>query len=61
MIFRNILGCSLTLAALRGHAWDDLDAFFAKTAKDMTFEAKAHPEKTAKQLQDAKDRYVFVG
>ena len=59
-IFRNLLGSSITLAALHDAEPEGLDAIFGKLAKDMMAETAANPTRAAKQLQDAKDRYVFI-
>lgn len=61
LIFRNLLGSSITLAALHDAEPDGLGAVFDRLAKDMTAETERNPTRAAKQLQDAKDRYVFVG
>jgi hypothetical protein len=39
---------------------DGLEGLFGQLAANMASEVKAAPERTAKQLQDAKDRYVFI-
>lgn len=59
-IFRGILGNCLTLAALKGVDMDGLPKFMETTANDLTTKAMQKPEKTAKQLEDAKNRYVFL-
>lgn len=41
--------------------FDDLPATIAGLAMRMQGELADNPERTAKQLQDAKDRYVFIG
>jgi hypothetical protein len=60
LIFRNILGSSIALGALHDTNVDGLEGIFGQLAANMTSEVKAAPERTAKQLQDAKDRYVFI-
>jgi len=60
MLFRNLLGSSITLGALRGVDTDELGEVFDDLAANMNAEVKADPERAAKQLQDAKDRYVFI-
>jgi hypothetical protein len=60
MLFRNLLGSSITLGALRGSDADGLADVFDDLAANMNAEIKADPERAAKQLQDAKDRYVFI-
>lgn len=60
MILRNILGCSTTLAALNGVQFQDLPCFFKSTADELVHKVALHPEKSAKQLEDAKNRYVFM-
>ena len=60
MLFRNLLGSSITLGALHGADTDGLMDVFDDLAANMNAEVKADPERAAKQLQDAKDRYVFI-
>lgn len=60
MLFRNLLGSSITLGALRGVDPDGLGEVFNDLAANMNAEVTADPVRTAKQLQDAKDRYVFI-
>ena len=60
MLIRNVLGCSITLGALRGTNVEGLRQVFHDLAKDMATEVAAAPVRTAKHLQDAKDRYVFI-
>ncbi|MEP3946056.1 hypothetical protein [Ascidiaceihabitans sp.] len=60
LLMRNILGTSLSHAALNGVAFDGVGAFLEKTGHDLKCMAMADPSKTEKQLNDAKDRYVFV-
>lgn len=52
MLFRNLLGSSITLGALRGAEMDGLGMVFGKLAKDMTIEVHSDPDRAAKQLQD---------
>ncbi|MBU2982139.1 hypothetical protein KO498_09980 [Lentibacter algarum] len=59
-IFRNVHGSCITIAALEGAEAEDLPETFADLARQMQDEVKAKPEKAAKQLQDAKERYVFI-
>ena len=60
LILRNILGCSITLAALRGKEVPDLPEVFNGIAEDMTHAANSNPFKTDRQLTEAKERYLFV-
>ncbi|MCK0097616.1 hypothetical protein MWU60_18720 [Yoonia sp. F2084L] len=60
MLVRNVLGCSITLGALHDTDVDGLGKMFDTLAADMTAEVEANPVRAAKQLQDAKDRYVFI-
>jgi hypothetical protein len=39
---------------------DRLEGIFGQLAAKKTSEVRAAPERAAKQLQDAKDRYVFI-
>lgn len=59
-LIRNILGSTITLAALRGIEQEGLESFFSKTANDLSQLSRKRPEKTAKQLEDAKNRYIFL-
>ncbi|SDO89770.1 hypothetical protein SAMN05216196_11275 [Lutimaribacter pacificus] len=60
ILLKNIKGSTITLAALHGVEQDDLQRFFKDTAKKLSDQIDAEPERTAKQLQDARDRYVFI-
>ena len=60
LIFRNLLGSSITLGALQDKDVDGLEDLFDQLAANMRSEVKAEPERAAKQLQDAKERYVFI-
>lgn len=60
LIFRNLLGSSITLGALRGTDVEGLEGIFGQLAANMASEVKADPARAAKKLQDAKDRYVFI-
>jgi hypothetical protein len=60
MIFRNIVGCSITLAALRGVSFGALPEAVQAIANDMQDHLQAHPQKTEKQLREAQERYTFV-
>ncbi len=59
-IFRNVLGCSITLAALEGKEPADLPDFFEATAQKMKDAVQSDPAKTERQLREAKERYVFI-
>ncbi|NSX56331.1 hypothetical protein [Parasulfitobacter algicola] len=60
LLFRNLLGSSITLAALSNAKTEELSTVFQRLSADMTSEVTANPERAAKQLQNAKDRYVFI-
>ncbi len=60
LIYRNLLGSSITLAALSNADTNALGQVFRQLAADMTADVEADPVRAAKQLQDAKDRYVFI-
>jgi len=60
LIVRNILGSCLTVAALKGIEFDGLGPYFEDLAGNLLTDVKSQPEKTRKQLNDAKERYVFV-
>jgi hypothetical protein len=59
-VFRNVLGCSITLAALNGRTVADLPDVFTQAAQQMKNAIKANPTKTERQLREAKERYVFI-
>jgi hypothetical protein len=60
MIMRNITGCSLTHAALHGRKSEEIPAHLAKLAQEITANLAKHPDKTRKQLEAAKAKYVFI-
>ncbi|QUJ77348.1 hypothetical protein KDD17_04925 [Sulfitobacter albidus] len=60
MVFRNVLGCSVTIAALRGIEFDGLPAAIDQIAEDMKGQIQANPRRTEKQLREAQERYVFL-
>ncbi|WP_089992341.1 hypothetical protein [Cognatiyoonia koreensis] len=60
MIYRNIFGSTLSLAALEGKERDNLPAFFRDLGRRFDETAKDNAVRTAKQLKDAKERYVFM-
>lgn len=60
VLLKNIKGSTITLAALEGVEEPDLERFFKDIAAELVDQAKADPEHTAKQLQDARDRYTFI-
>jgi hypothetical protein len=59
-IFRNILGCSITLAALQGKMPVDLPDVIDGIARDMKDAVQTAPAKAEQQLREAKERYVFI-
>ncbi|WP_420861934.1 hypothetical protein [Algirhabdus cladophorae] len=60
LILRNILGCSITVAALEGAEREDLPKAIDTIATKLKAKMQADPKRSAKQLQDAKERYVFM-
>ena len=60
LIYKNLLGSSITLAALRDQEHDGLAKVFETLSGDMIADVISNPVRSAKQLQDAKDRYVFI-
>ncbi len=60
LIARNVLGCCITIGALKGKRQDELPALFHAIAREMQDTVNADPVKTAKQLNDASERYVFI-
>ena len=60
LIKRNILGSSITLAALQGYDLADLRDHFTDLSGEMIHQTEKRPAHTRKQLKAAKDRYVFI-
>jgi hypothetical protein len=60
MLTRNILGCSITRAAMEGKLPADLPDVFDEIAQDMKDSVQSNPAKVERQLRDAKERYVFA-
>jgi len=60
VLMKNLFGSTISLAALYGVDTDDLPGFFHKTAGEFEARAISEPDRTARHLQDGKDRYVFV-
>ncbi|MCF6443695.1 hypothetical protein [Nereida sp. MMG025] len=59
LIVKQSLGCTVTIAALQGVTFDNLEGHIGKTCQVMQSKLRANPDHYAKQLQRAKDRYVF--
>ncbi len=59
-LLKQVTGTCITMAALEGWEHEELPAAFSSLAERMTMAANDDPERSAKQLQDAKDRYVFL-
>lgn len=59
-LLRNILGTSITHGALNGISGDELPTHLANLASEMTAHVGQHPQKTRKQLEAAKAKYVFL-
>jgi hypothetical protein len=59
VLIRNILGTSISLAALNGVDIDGIGDFFDKTGNDLKCLAFSNLTKTDKKLNDAKSRYAF--
>ena len=59
-LFRNVLGSSVTLAALHDKGAEEVGTFLTNLGRDMALEAATDPKRIGKQLQDAKDRYVYI-
>ncbi|MDE9449976.1 hypothetical protein J3R80_05780 [Aliiroseovarius sp. Z3] len=59
-LLKQVTGTCITMAALEGWNHEELPTAFNSIAERMTAAASDNPERSAKQLQDAKDRYVFV-
>lgn len=60
MITQQAFGLNITIAALNGVMLEDFPTFLDAVAEQFKDIANADPENTAKKLQDAKDRYVFL-
>jgi len=60
LIFRNVLGSCITLAALNGKRQNELPAMFADLTEQMQASVKADPTRTERQLNEASERYVFI-
>lgn len=59
-LLKQVTGTCITMAALEGWEHEELPVAFNGIAERMTDAVNDNPERSAKQLQDAKDRYVFV-
>lgn len=60
LIAKQAFGLHITLASLNGVAFDDLPGFVDGVANGFKEEIQREPEDTARKLQAAKDRYVFL-
>lgn len=60
VLTKGILGSLVSLAALKDVEFDSFGQFLDETANEFTHEAKLRPEKISKQLETAKNRYVFI-
>lgn len=60
LIMRNILGCGITVAALNARAFKELPDAIDQIAMELKTKLKADPERAARQLNDAAERYCFV-
>jgi len=61
LIYRNLLGSAVTFAALHKGGFEGVEDRLKALHEQMVQEVRGHPERVAKQFQDAKERYVFVG
>ncbi|WP_432450482.1 hypothetical protein [Aliiroseovarius marinus] len=59
-LLKQVTGTCITMAALEGWEHEELPVAFHGFAERMSEAVEADPERSAKQLQDAKDRYVFT-
>jgi len=59
LIFRNLMGSSISIAALKAVSLENLPDFLSDLGYQMREDANAKSQRAAKQLQDAKDRYIF--
>ncbi|WP_390911191.1 hypothetical protein [Pseudosulfitobacter sp. SM2401] len=60
MITQQVLGLNITLAALNDVGFEGLNQLIEKTGNDLKSMVLNNPEKAGKQLDDAKNRYVFM-
>ena len=60
LISRNLLGCAITYAALKGVEIDSLPAHFKALSQELTDAAAKRPKETQKALKEASERYVFL-
>lgn len=61
LIFRNLLGSAVTYAALHEGGFETLEDRMEGLYGQMVQEVRGDPERMAKQFQNAKERYVFLG
>lgn len=60
-ILKNIHGSAITLAALNGVAYKDLSEFMVKTGKTLEKGVLSDPQRSERLLDNARERYVFIG
>lgn len=58
---QSMVGTAISMAALEGCQFDELPKHWIHISELIGSKVQASPERYAKQLQDPKDRYVFVG
>ena len=59
-LFKTAMGTCITIAALEGRKPEDLASTLRRYGADMADKAQADFARAAKQLDDAKERYVFI-
>lgn len=59
-LLKQVTGTCITIAALEGCDTSDLTDALMTYGQRMADAAKAAPDRAAKQLQDAKERYIFI-
>lgn len=55
-----ILGTTISHAALNGQSFETLPEYFKQVGSVLGDRIKTDPERYAKQLENANDKYVFV-
>jgi hypothetical protein len=61
MIYRGVLGNAVTFCALHEGRFEGLEGHLNALHDRMLQDVRANPERMAKQFQEAKERYVFMG
>ena len=59
-LLKQVTGTCITIAALEGCDTSDLTDALKSHGQRMADATQSDPARAAKQLQDAKDRYIFI-